>query len=25
VDGGVTAYDTGPDMLDLLAAGRIPV
>lgn len=25
VDGGVTAYDTGPAMLDLLGAGRIPV
>jgi 2-deoxy-D-gluconate 3-dehydrogenase len=25
VDGGVTAYDTGPAMVDLLAAGRIPV
>jgi NAD(P)-dependent dehydrogenase (short-subunit alcohol dehydrogenase family) len=25
VDGGVTAYDTGPDMVEALAAGRIPV
>ncbi|MBV1856329.1 SDR family NAD(P)-dependent oxidoreductase [Catellatospora tritici] len=25
VDGGVTAYNTGPAMLDLLQAGRIPV
>jgi 2-deoxy-D-gluconate 3-dehydrogenase len=25
VDGGVTAYDTGPAMIDMLSAGRIPV
>lgn len=25
VDGGVTCYDTGPAMIDMLAAGRIPV
>ncbi|MFI0369911.1 SDR family NAD(P)-dependent oxidoreductase [Actinomadura sp. 1N219] len=25
VDGGVTAYDTGPAMMELLPAGRIPV
>lgn len=25
VDGGVTAYDTGPAMLPLLSAGRIPI
>jgi NAD(P)-dependent dehydrogenase (short-subunit alcohol dehydrogenase family) len=25
VDGGVTCYDTGPGMIDMLRAGRIPV
>lgn len=25
VDGGVTAYDTGPALVDMLVAGRIPV
>lgn len=25
VDGGVTAYDTGPSMIEMLKAGRIPV
>ncbi|WP_199853083.1 SDR family NAD(P)-dependent oxidoreductase [Plantactinospora sp. BC1] len=25
VDGGVTAYDTGPAMIDMLSAGRVPI